>query len=86
MASTSPAYWDPRTQAYWPIALSLSFKFIGDYLRVHSPYREPQSHSTSPLLFVPDLFWHSPRSASLADSNLDNQTNYQDSRTDYPDT
>ncbi len=22
-------HWDPRTQAYWPIALYLSFKFIG---------------------------------------------------------
>ncbi len=55
-------HWDPRTQAQWLIALSLSFKVIGIYLGVQPSYRGPQSHSASPLLFVPDPSWQSPRS------------------------
>ncbi len=43
-------------QAHWPIALSLSFKFIEE---------GPWSYSASPLLFVPDPSWQSRRSASL---------------------
>ncbi len=31
--------WDPRTQARWPIAPYLSFKFIGGYLGVLPPYQ-----------------------------------------------
>ncbi len=58
--------WDPRTQARWPIAPYLSFKFIKGYLGVSlSPYRGPRSRSASPLLFVLDPSWQNPRSASL---------------------
>ncbi len=57
--------WDSRTQARWPIALYLSFKFLEGYLGVQPPYRGPQFHSTSPLFFVPDPSWQNPRSASL---------------------
>ncbi len=56
--------WDPRTQARWPIALYLSFKFIGGYLGVQPSYRGPQSRSASLLLFVLDPSWQSPGSAS----------------------
>ncbi len=58
-------YWDPRTQACWPIASYLSFKFIGDCLGVQHPYQGSRSRSAKPLLFVPDPSWQSPRSASL---------------------
>ncbi len=56
---------DPRTQACWPIALYLSFKYIGGYLEVQPPYRGLWSRSASPTLFVLDLSWQSRRSASL---------------------
>ncbi len=58
-------HWHPRTQVYWPIALYLSFKFIGDCLGVQPPYWGPRSHSASPLLSVPDSSWQNPRSTSL---------------------
>ncbi len=58
-------HWDPRTQAHWPIALYLSFKFIGGYLGVQPPYRGRRSRSASPLLFVLDLSGQNPKSASL---------------------
>ncbi len=61
--------WDPRTQARWPIAPYLSFKFIGDYLGVLPPYQGPWSRSASLFLFVLDPFWQNPRSASLSFSN-----------------
>ncbi len=46
--------WDLRTQAHWPIALSLSFKFIWGYLGVQPPYRGPWSHSAS-LAFIESI-------------------------------
>ncbi len=48
--------WDPRTQGRWPIALYISFKFIGGCLGVQSPYRGPRFRSAS--LFY--LFWIHP--------------------------
>ncbi len=59
------SHWDPRTQAYCPIALYPSFRFIGGCLGVQPPYQCPRSRSASPLLFVPDPSWQNPRSASL---------------------
>ncbi len=44
------SYWDPRTQAQWPITLSISFKFIGGYLWAQPPYQRPWSHSLWPLI------------------------------------
>ncbi len=41
--------WDHRTQAHWPIALYLSFKFIGCYLGVQLPYKG--HNSAQPRLF-----------------------------------
>ncbi len=43
-------HWDPRTQAHWPVALYLSFKFIGGYLGVQPLYWGSRSHSASPFL------------------------------------
>ncbi len=57
--------WDPRIQTLWPIALYLSFKFIGGYLGVQPPYQGQRSRSASPPLFVLDPSWLSPSSASL---------------------
>ncbi len=62
-------YWGTRTQVYWPIALSLSFKFIGGSSAVQTvqpPYRGPRYYSASLLLFAPNPFWQGPRSASLS--------------------
>ncbi len=53
------------SQAHWPIALSLLFKFLGGYLGVKPPFRGFRSCSVSPLLFVPGPSWQSPRFASL---------------------
>ncbi len=57
---------DPRTQAYWPIALFLSFKFIGSYSAVQPAYRGLPYWSASPLLFDPDPPRQSPKSASIS--------------------
>ncbi len=59
------SHWDPRIKTYWPIALYLSFKFIGRCLEVQPPYRGPWSRSASSLLFVSDPSRQSPRSVSL---------------------
>ncbi len=64
LGEVSP-HWDPRTQAYWPIALYFSFKFIGCCLEAQPPYRGSRSRSASPLLFVPDPSWQKTRAASL---------------------
>ncbi len=57
--------WDRRTQACWPIALYISFKFVGGYLGVQPPYRGARSRSASPFAFVLDTSRQSPSSASL---------------------
>ncbi len=56
----------PQTQAYWTIALYLSFKFIHKGLFTNPSPQGPRSCSVSPFLFVPDPSWQSSRSASLA--------------------
>ncbi len=48
--------WDTRTQACWPIALFFSFKLIGSYSAVQTPYWRPQYCSILPLLFDPDSY------------------------------
>ncbi len=51
---------DSRTQTCWPVVLYLSFKFVVGCLGV-----QPRSCPALPLLFVPNPWWQSPRSASL---------------------
>ncbi len=58
--------WNARTQVRWPIALSLSFKFIPGCSAVQFPYQRPQYYSVSPLLFDPDPSLQNPWSASLS--------------------
>ncbi len=43
------SYWDPRTQAHWPIALSLLFKFIG-VIEESSPFTKGHD-SALPRIF-----------------------------------
>ncbi len=56
--------WDPGTQTHRPIALSLSFKFIGGYSVILSPYRGAQSrllyliHPGKARCLNPYLFQH----------------------------
>ncbi len=60
------AKWIPiATPGLKLIALSLPFKFIVGFSGVQPPYWEPQSHSASSLLFVPNPSRQSPSSAFL---------------------
>ncbi len=70
--STSGAHQsDLKTQGHWPIALSLSFKFMGRYSAFQHHYREPQPRSVSPFFIGSDLSQQSPRFASLSFPTLE---------------